>query len=613
MTKDPRLSGLPQDPHGGFVLKDRYVIERELGRGGIGVVYLARDRELLSRPVVVKILLDADDRAEWVRRKFRHEIEALARIDHPGVVGVLDAGTMPDGKPFLVMQYVEGVTLRSLLSRGRISLDRAGRICRQIGQALAAAHEKGVYHRDLKPDNVMVQTRGDGEELVKLIDFGIATVKETDRLDARTNATTVAGTVYYMAPEQLMGRPSASSDIYALGIIAYEMITGRLPFLPETPFQLPELQRRGVEAPPSRLRPDLPPEADAAVLRALAYEPEDRFASARELGDALDAALAGTASAAGGTMRQGAASTGRSGPRTRVATDVGPGPFDETRTTADEQATGGRLDAGTVRVSPASPNAGDRTIHVPYRAATTVRGTSPAPPKSRPVLAYVAIALVVLAAFAIGLGVWALNRPVPPPAPEPPGPSTPEPAPAPARALAYSITVQKYREGRPFQEPFELAGEINFEKDYRIRLNFDAPEPGRLYVINEGPAPGDGPGDLVLLYPSTASRGGSPELPAGTRVRIPETSWFAFDAAQGTERVWLVWSSEPVPELDALGPANPAALGAITKPEQLAAVRAFLTRHAADRPEITRDETQRRTVIRDDGPVLVHLLRLEHH
>src|SRR3954447_16068484 len=131
------------------VFKDRYEIERPLGRGGMSAVYLAKDRQLLSKRVVVKVLLEEMDEDAWVRQKFLQEMEALARIDHPGVVGVLDTGQTPDGKQFLVMQYVEGQTLRGVIQPGGIPLAKAASLIRQIAQALGAAHDVGVWHRDL--------------------------------------------------------------------------------------------------------------------------------------------------------------------------------------------------------------------------------------------------------------------------------------------------------------------------------------------------------------------------------------------------------------------------------------------------------------------------------
>jgi serine/threonine protein kinase len=277
----------------GTMIDGRYLIERELGRGGIGVVYFARDQQLMGKPVVIKILLEQvfeTDADGWVKKKFRQEVEALARIDHPGVVGVLQTGEMADGRPYLVMQYIEGKNLRSVMKAEGMNLHHIAQIVRQIGQALTSAHDRGIYHRDLKPENIMLQALGEDEEHVKLIDFGVATVKDS-QVAANRPTTMVAGTVGYMAPEQMIGKPSASSDIYALGVIAYEMVTGRRPFNPESPYQLLEMQRDGVRVKPSDLRPSLPEGAQAVILKALSFEQQERPARARDFGEELSRAL----------------------------------------------------------------------------------------------------------------------------------------------------------------------------------------------------------------------------------------------------------------------------------------------------------------------------------
>src|SRR5262245_50348491 len=189
------------------MLGERYLIERKIGRGGVGIVFLARDKRLHDTPVVIKLLaeglLDLENRA-WFEKKFRQEVYALARIDHPGVVRALDLGELPDGRAYLVMQYVSGMSLRSVIQvqgpQG-MELQRAADLLRQMGQALTAAHQQGVIHRDLKPENIMLQIAGD-EERVSLIDFGIATVLDTAEAGL-IKATRVAGTRDYMAPEQL--------------------------------------------------------------------------------------------------------------------------------------------------------------------------------------------------------------------------------------------------------------------------------------------------------------------------------------------------------------------------------------------------------------------------
>jgi serine/threonine protein kinase/tetratricopeptide (TPR) repeat protein len=270
-------------------LKGRYRLQSQLGRGGFGLVCLATDEELLSKRVVIKIMLNAAPDA-WARRKFRGEIEALARLNHPGIVSISDSGETADGRPFLVMEYVEGESLRSLVRTEGMELAMAADIIRQVGSALDTAHRNGIWHRDLKPENVIVQTLADGEQRTKLIDFGIATVQSSEvLLDSTTSR--IAGTIRYMAPEQLEGKPSASSDIYALGVIAYEMVTGRMPFRAETAVQLHEMQMAGVQATPMNLRPNLTEEADRAILKALQFDESERYSNVTDFIQGLVPAL----------------------------------------------------------------------------------------------------------------------------------------------------------------------------------------------------------------------------------------------------------------------------------------------------------------------------------
>jgi len=273
----------------GSLLNDRYFIVRELSSGGFGKVFLAQDQQLHNRPVVVKIQLDRAIDDPWFEKKFAEELRALALIDHPGVVGALDSARTPDGRPFLVMQYVEGQSLRSVISSDGLPLDRAANIIRQIGQALGAAHEKGIWHRDLKPENIMLQVLPGGDEHVRLIDFGLATI--ADLAAKHQSHTRIAGSPGYMAPEQFTGQPSAATDIYAFGVIAYEIITGRRPFVAEDVMQLSMLQRSGVKVKPAALRPGISGQTEKLILHALNYNPVDRPASASAYGEALSQAL----------------------------------------------------------------------------------------------------------------------------------------------------------------------------------------------------------------------------------------------------------------------------------------------------------------------------------
>lgn len=209
----------------GELLKERYRVHDCLAEGGQAVVYRGTD-EVLSRPVVIKIMRADTRHNRLLKARFEQEMKALSCVDHPGVVGILDVGDLPDGSPFLVIQFINGVSLREVLAGGPLDRERAVNILRHLGAALSAAHAGGVAHQDLKPENIMLQRLGDGTEVIKLIDFGIAKV---DRSSTTPGTTTVmvAGTVRYMAPEQFQGENSSACDLYALALVVCEMLCGQ--------------------------------------------------------------------------------------------------------------------------------------------------------------------------------------------------------------------------------------------------------------------------------------------------------------------------------------------------------------------------------------------------
>lgn len=277
----------------GSILDGRYLVRRKLGQGGFGVVYLASDEKMMSRRVVVKCLHDNETGNEWSIKKFKQEIEALARIDHPSIVGVFDTGQLPDGKPYIVMQYIEGCSLRSLITPEGMDFWRAANIIRQIGRALTTAHDLGILHCDLKPENIMVQALGQGDDPIKIIDFGIAKVKNSV-VSATTASDRTVGTIAYMSPEQLSAGPvSTASDVYCFAVIVYEMLTGRRPTNPESAYQLLDMQRAGVRIKPVDLRPGLPELAQAIILKGLSFDPKARHQRARDFADLLSNALVG--------------------------------------------------------------------------------------------------------------------------------------------------------------------------------------------------------------------------------------------------------------------------------------------------------------------------------
>jgi serine/threonine-protein kinase len=267
---------------GGLVSLGRYRLDKVLGQGGMALVYRARDGEL-DRPVAIKLLADNLASDQGFRRRFLREARLAARLAHPNVVQIYDMGAV-DGRPYIVMEYVEGETLAALLERrGRIPAREATELALQVCDGLQHAHEAGLVHRDVKPQNVLVC--GDGT--LKITDFGIARSAHGTRL---TEIGSVLGTAAYLAPEQAAGEEvTAAADIYALGVVFYELLTGRRPYTVETLTQL--LQQGQPVTPVGELAPDVPATLEDIVMRCLARIPEYRPASAAALADQLDAAL----------------------------------------------------------------------------------------------------------------------------------------------------------------------------------------------------------------------------------------------------------------------------------------------------------------------------------
>jgi predicted Ser/Thr protein kinase len=266
-----------------------YEIEAEVARGGMGVVYRARDTTV-GRTVAVKMLPPeaAPDPDRLAR--FLTEAKALAALQHPNVVQLFHAGEAA-GRPFLVMEFVTGGTLRQSLRAGPWDPPAAAKLVRTLADATAAAHKLGIVHRDLKPGNVLLSA--DDGPVPKVADFGLARFLADDR---RTASGEVLGTPEFMAPEQASGRGEfigPATDVWALGATLYEVLTGRPPFTGVTPSVTLEQVRTADPVPPSRLRPGLPPELCAIGLKCLEKDPRNRYPSAAELRDDLDRFLAG--------------------------------------------------------------------------------------------------------------------------------------------------------------------------------------------------------------------------------------------------------------------------------------------------------------------------------
>ncbi len=280
------------DPLIGKVFADRYEIQSVLGVGGMSIVYKAKHR-LMNRSVAIKMLHKSFKEDIQALERFKLEAEAASSLSHQNVITVYDFGVTPDGEPFFVMDCLEGESLHELIQRkGRLGYERALPVFIQICDGLDAAHKKGIVHRDLKPANVVLITPGDGTEFVKLVDFGIAKMlpqagREQQNL---TRTGEVFGSPICMSPEQCLGKPlDGRTDIYALGCLMYETLTGTPPFMGDS--FLVTMNKHVGEAPKAmrQVAPEatIPPELEELVLRCMAKSPDDRCQSAGEVGEIL--------------------------------------------------------------------------------------------------------------------------------------------------------------------------------------------------------------------------------------------------------------------------------------------------------------------------------------
>ncbi|NVB82699.1 MAG: protein kinase [Kofleriaceae bacterium] len=354
MTADPLLG----------TTIERYRLERVLGEGGMGRVYLAVQPAIGSR-VAIKVLSEECSRNAELLERFFAEARAVNLIRHENIVSVLDLAQLPDGRPFIIMEFIEGHTLGHHVRKTAAPLGGVAQVIGEVLAGLAAAHAIGIVHRDLKPDNVLVTVEGHA----KILDFGIAKLAPAHRADVspRTKTGALLGTPAYMAPEQISGAGNvdARTDIYSMGIVLYEAVTGTVPFSGGTLFDLMRAHLEEAPPPPRARRPDLPPAMEQVILQALAKDPAHRFQSVT----AMAQALAHAASAL--PAEQWRPLSTRGGPRIS-ASGIGP-------PTTEKQATPGA-----------------------FRSTAVAPKTEKDPPRRRGII------VGMIAAASIGVGVTAL-------------------------------------------------------------------------------------------------------------------------------------------------------------------------------------------------------------
>lgn len=545
-----------------------YLILDHLGTGGMGEVYLAQDSRL-DRTVALKILAPEVAADQRRMQRFRQEAKVTSSLNQPNILTIFEFGE-EGPMTFLAAEFVDGETLREHMRPKRLKLSEILEISVQILAALDAAHEANIVHRDIKPENVMIRKR---DHVVKVLDFGLAKVTEKGKGALNSEAATltefqtapglIMGTVNYMSPEQAQAKAvSVRSDIWSTGVMLYEMVAGTNPFGGSTSAHTIVEILEKEPAPLARAGgAEVPAELQRIVSKSIAKNPEERYQTAKDM--LID-------------LRN---------LRKRLELDA------------------------EIQRSAAFGQSAMTTIESRLQARTTQPELSRAARGKRSlVVALVAIVAAVVGVIAVN--VWRTrnraNDPVSSNMPAAPAPA------AVARTLTYWITVQKFKDNKPFQDPFYLAGEINFEATYRIRLNVRSDQPGYLYVLNEGPTADSKELQYVALFPSSTANSGSEVLASNQSIRIPDQSWLRFDEEQGVEKLWLVFSDQPVPELDGIKAfASGRTRGLITDPLVNQTVNRFLIYRSVT--PVTVEKGEKHTILKTSQNTLVYAVRLEHH
>jgi serine/threonine protein kinase len=513
-----------QDPYHlvGRTLLDKYCVEALIGIGGMGAVY-STHHLLINRRVAFKILLpNLAMGNEQMLNLFEREAKMAGQLDHENIVDIKDAGRTPDGIAYIVMEWLEGPTLEEVLSaQGALSFEHTAAILRQIAAALDAAHAQYIIHRDLKPSNVMLVKRPDGREQVKVLDFGIAKVTSETTLSP---VSVAMGTPHYASPEQfqLGGHIDGRADIYSLGVVLYQMLTGTVPFNAPSMLELIKLQRTEPPPPLRQHRPETPLAIEQLISRTLAKDPNERPQSAGEVAGLFERALSAPDQLqtipqppAPSTSHSAVTVTSKEQPAAETAKDSAD------RTARDARATEGGSPAFT-------PGPAEQAAHAKER---------------RPLAPYlVTLCLVIIA---VGIAAYLFTRK--PSSPTETGkptvtPSNPPVArPVPVEVMRYYLEINS----TPGQT-VRRAGVEPLEAGQRFKFHFVPRERGYLYII----APGrkNVPTTFLTARPSSSSGVTTNLVEAGADYSFPagKDNWIGITRDERMMAFTVIFSPAPL-------------------------------------------------------------------
>ena len=557
-----------------------YRIVSHLGAGGMGEVYLATD-EKLGRKIALKLLPAEFAHDQERLRRFVTEARSASATAHPNIVTIHDIGEA-DGIHYIAQEFVEGETLRSRIEQGPTSPLEAVNIAQQTANALAAAHAVGIVHRDIKPENIML--RHDG--FVKLLDFGLAGMNPTEAMSGdlsnsptlhkNTAPGVIMGTVNYMSPEQTRGQKlDARSDLWSLGVVLYEMLVGERPFQGES---MPDIFVAILERQPTplaELLDDAPTQLQQILDKLLAKNREQRYQSSAQLAEELK----------------------RLHRRLELNAERDAGEVSESATLFMAPKPTAPIIAAA-QPSIAEPHTFS-TQSLP--ADTVTKELAQVARLSRVTIGLAAFLIVGLIAVAVW---WAMQSKTPATAPAIPAEQLPE------RSFKYWLTVQMMRDGKPYREPFESAGRERYESGSKFLFNFISPQSGYLYLINEGPATNGI--SFWMLFPLPSINQSSAKIEPNDPIK---TGWLTFNENTGDEKIWVLWSAEPIRELETIKAdvLNPQAKGEFRNAQQRDAVRRLLASFNQSKSEALEDRTNLQTLVTGRGANLIHLVELKHH